>query len=124
MVVQEFCMNYNLVVIVGRLTKDPVFRDQADAKLTQFSLAVNRYKKDGDPQADFIPVVFWGEGAIRAQEWLKRGDLCLIQGRVSVRSYEKDGQNCWFTEVVEDSFRLMSPKSPEPSGGSERVVAE
>ena len=117
-------MNYNLVVIVGRLTKDPVFRDQADAKLTQFSLAVNRYKKDGDPQADFIPVVFWGEGAIRAQEWLKRGDLCLIQGRVSVRSYEKDGQNCWFTEVVGDSFRLMSPKSPEPSGVSERVVAE
>ncbi|MBD97843.1 single-stranded DNA-binding protein [bacterium] len=116
-------MNYNLVVIVGRLTKDPVFRDQKDSKMAQFSLAVNRYKKDGEPQADFIPVVFWGDSAIRASEWLKRGDLCLIQGRVTVRSYEKDGQTCWFTEVVGDSFRLMTPKPADPDGVVERVVA-
>jgi single-strand DNA-binding protein len=111
-------MNYNLVVIVGRLTKDPVCRDHNESTMAQFSLAVNRYKKDGESQADFIPVVFWGDSAVRASEWLKRGDLCLVQGRVTVRSYEKEGQNCWFTEVVGDSFRLMTPKpsEPEPAG--------
>ena len=111
-------MNYNLVVIVGRLTKYPVCRDHNESTMAQFSLAVNRYRKDGESQADFIPVVFWGEGAVRASEWLKRGDLCLVQGRVTVRSYEKEGQTFWFTEVVGDSFRLMTPKpsEPEPAG--------
>lgn len=95
----------NETKLSGRLTKDPVVRYTSSGKVvTQFILAVDRIRKDDKNEADFIPVVFWGN---------------LVDGRIQVRSYDaKDGSKRWVTEVIGRRFEYMESKSSNASSGS------
>ena len=89
----------NRVVLVGRLTKDPELRvSQSNIAVTNFNLAVNRpfTSKDGEQSADFINCVTFRKQAENVNQYLKKGSLCGIDGRIQTRNYEnKDGQRVY-----------------------------
>ena len=105
----------NRVVLVGRLTKDPELRvSQSNIAVTNFNLAVNRpfTSKDGEQSADFINCVTFRKQAENVNQYLKKGSLCGIDGRIQTRNYEnKDGQRVYVTEVVCESVQFLEPKS-------------
>ncbi|MCR1798287.1 single-stranded DNA-binding protein [Staphylococcus warneri] len=105
----------NRVVLVGRLTKDPEFRTtQNGVSVTTFTLAVNRNfkNKNGEQQADFINVVVFRQQAENVNNYLSKGNLASVDGRIQSRSYEnKEGQRVYVTEVLADSVQFLEPKN-------------
>lgn len=105
----------NRVVLVGRLTKDPEFRTtQNGVSVATFTLAVNRNfkNKNGEQQADFINVVVFRQQAENVNNYLSKGILAGVDGRIQSRSYEnKEGQRVYVTEVVADSVQFLEPKN-------------
>lgn len=104
----------NRTVLVGRLTRDPEINvSQSNIAVTKFNLAVNRpfTSKDGEQSADFINIVCFRKVAENVNQYLKKGSLCGIDGRIQTRNYEnKDGQRVYVTEVVADSVQFLEPK--------------
>ncbi|MDS3991631.1 single-stranded DNA-binding protein [Staphylococcus capitis] len=102
----------NRVVLVGRLTKDPNF-NEGNVPNAKFTLAVNRpfKNKNGEQEADFINVVAFRRQAENVNNYLSKGQLAGVDGRIQTRSYEKDGQRVFVTEVVADSVQFLEPKN-------------
>lgn len=109
----------NRVVLVGRLTKDPELRyTPAGAAVATFTLAVNRTytNQQGDREADFINCVIWRRPAENVANFLKKGSLAGVEGRIQTRNYEgQDGKRVYVTEVQADSVQFLEPRS---SGGN------
>jgi single-strand DNA-binding protein len=107
----------NRIVLIGRLTKDPELRYTPNGKaVASFTLAVDRPFKNqrGEREADFINVVVWGSQGENSANYLAKGKLAAVDGRLQIRSYDdKDGQRRWITEVVADSVRFLSPKGSQ-----------
>ena len=100
----------NKVVLIGRLTKDPELKfTPTGTAVTTFTLAVERrFKKEGQPQADFIPIVVWGKTGENVANYKKKGALLSVAGRIEIRSYEaKDGSKRYVTEVVADEVSFL-----------------
>nr|DAX51977.1 MAG TPA: Single strand binding protein [Caudoviricetes sp.] len=104
----------NNVVLVGRLTRDPELRyTPSNVAVATFSLAVNRNFKNqaGDREADFISCIMWRQQAENFANWLKKGALVGITGRIQTRSYDnQQGQRVYVTEVVAESFQTLEKK--------------
>lgn len=105
----------NRVVLVGRLTKDPEFRTTpSGVNIANFTLAVNRTftNAQGEREADFINVVVFRKQAENVNNYLFKGHLAGVDGRIQSRSYEnKEGQRVFVTEVVSDSVQFLEPKN-------------
>lgn len=105
----------NRVVLVGRLTKDPEFRTTpSGVNIANFTLAVNRTftNAQGEREADFINVVVFRKQAENVNNYLFKGNLAGIDGRIQSRSYEnKEGQRVFVTEVVADNVQFLEPKN-------------
>jgi single-strand DNA-binding protein len=110
----------NRVVLIGRLTRDPELRyTQNGVAVTSFTLAVDRTYKNakGERETDFIPCVVFRQLAELCSNYLAKGRLAAIDGRIQVRSYEgQDGQRRWTTEVMGDNVRFLSPKNEDGMG--------
>ncbi|MBM7645516.1 single-strand DNA-binding protein [Scopulibacillus daqui] len=104
----------NRVVLVGRLTKDPELRYTPNGvAVANFTIAVNRpfTNQQGERDADFIQVVVWRRQAENAANYLSKGSLAGVDGRLQTRSYENnDGRRVYVTEVVADSVQFLEPK--------------
>lgn len=104
----------NKVILIGRLTKDPVVRYTPTQKVVcQFTLAVDRpfVNKDGQREADFIPVVLWGKQAELAGNNCAKGHRLCVEGRMQVRMYEdKNSNKVWVTEVIGDRIEFLESK--------------
>lgn len=109
----------NRVVLAGRLTKDPEFRTtQSGVDVATFTLAVNRNfkSKNGEQQADFINVVVFRNQAQNVNNYLSKGSLAGVDGRIQSRSYEnQEGKRVFVTEVVCDSVQFLEPKNNNQS---------
>lgn len=105
----------NRVVLVGRLTKDPEFRTTpSGVSIANFTLAVNRTftNAQGEREADFINVVVFRKQAENVNNYLNKGNLAGVDGRIQSRTYDnKEGQRVFVTEVVADSVQFLEPKS-------------
>lgn len=105
----------NRIVLIGRLTKDPELRHTQSGKaVCSFTLAVDRpyTGADGSREADFINIVVWNKTAENCAQYLSKGKLAAVDGRLQIRSYEdKNGQRRYVTEVVAEAVRFLSPKS-------------
>ncbi|MFA5881461.1 MAG: single-stranded DNA-binding protein [Eubacteriales bacterium] len=118
----------NRIVLIGRLTKDPELRYTPNGKaVAGFTLAVDRPFKNqqGERETDFINIVVWGSQAENCANYLSKGKLAAVDGRLQIRTFDgQDGQRRWVTEVVADNVRFLSPKggSESPKGGSESSV--
>ena len=112
----------NLVMLIGRLTRDPELRyiPNSGTAVATFSLAVDReLSKDkkqeieskGQPTADFINIVVWGKQAENCANYLQKGKLAAVSGRLQSRSYEaKDGTRRYVTEVVASQVEFLERK--------------
>ncbi|WP_204189964.1 single-stranded DNA-binding protein [Staphylococcus sp. GDY8P79P] len=103
----------NRFIGVGRLTKDPNFVEGQTA-IANFTIACNRpfKNKNGEQDADFINVVTFRKQAENVNNYVHKGDMVGIDGRIQTRSYEnKEGKRIFVTEVVADSVQFMEPKS-------------
>lgn len=108
----------NRVVLVGRLTKDPVLRKTANgASVVSFTVAcTRRFKQEGQPDADFINTVAWNKTADIVSQYTHKGSLVGVEGRIQTRSYDdKDGKRVYVTEVVADSVQFLESKSAAAS---------
>lgn len=114
----------NRFVGVGRLTRDPDMRvSQSNISIVNFNIAINRpFKdKDGEYQADFINVVAFRKQAENVNQYLSKGDLCSVDGRIQSRSYEnKDGQRVYVTECVADNITFLETKGSRGQGGNQQ----
>lgn len=104
----------NRVILVGRLTKEPEIRmTPSGAKVCQYTLAVNRNRKaDGQPEADFISCVSWNKTAELMNQYLSKGALIGIEGRIQTRSYDDNtGRKVYVTEIITDSVQFLESKT-------------
>ncbi|MCG7408372.1 single-stranded DNA-binding protein [Paenibacillus sp. ACRRX] len=110
----------NRVILIGRLTRDPELRyTPAGVAVTQFTIAVDRpfSSQGGEREADFIPVVTWRQLAETCANYLRKGRLTAVEGRIQVRNYENnEGKRVYVTEVIADNVRFL--ESNRDSGGS------
>lgn len=101
----------NKVVLIGRLTKDPELKytPGSGTAVTTITLAVDRrFSKDNQKEADFIPVVVWGKSAESTAQYMAKGRLMGVSGRIQTRSYEaKDGGRRYVTEVVAEEVQFL-----------------
>jgi single-strand DNA-binding protein len=113
----------NRVVLVGRLTKDPDLRYTPNGiAVTSITLAVNRpfSNQQGNREADFINVVIWRKQAENVANYLRKGSLAGVDGRLQTRSYENnEGKKVFITEVVADSVQFLESKGSNNSGGNQ-----
>jgi len=104
----------NRVVLVGRLTKDPEFRTTPNGvEVTNFTLAINRNftNANGEREADFINVITFRKQAVNVNDYLSKGKLAGVDGRIQSRSYEnQEGRRVFVTEVVADSVQFLDTK--------------
>lgn len=104
----------NRVVLVGRLARDPELRyTPAGQAVASFTVAVNRPFKNqqGEQEADFINCVAWRKTAENLANYMKKGNLIGIEGRIQTRSYEgKDGKTVYVTEVVAENIQFLESK--------------
>lgn len=113
----------NRVVLVGRLTKDPELRYTPNGvPVATFTLAVNRSftNQQGEREADFINCVVWRKPAENAANYLKKGSLAGVDGKVQTRNYEgQDGKRVYVTEILAESVQFLEPRSQNSGGNSQ-----
>jgi single-strand DNA-binding protein len=127
--------SFNRITLVGNLTRDPEIRYVGSgAAVTKFTLAVNRRSKQQE-ETDYIDCVAWDKLAETCNTYLKKGMSCLVDGRLSIRSYEtKEGEKRKATEVVVNTMQMLdranrggggddggsyerTPRAAAPAGG-------
>ncbi|OFS43974.1 single-stranded DNA-binding protein [Staphylococcus sp. HMSC057A08] len=105
----------NRVILVGRLTKDPEYRQTPNGvSVATFTLAVNRSftNSQGEREADFINVVVFRKQADNVNKYLSKGSLAGVDGRIQSRNYENnEGRRVFVTEVVADNVQFLEPKN-------------
>ena len=113
----------NRVVLVGRLTKDPEYRTTpSGVSVATFTLAVNRTftNAQGEREADFINCVVFRKQAENVSNYLFKGSLAGVDGRLQSRSYEnQEGRRIFVTEVVCDSVQFLEPKNAQTSNNNQ-----
>ncbi|GAA0437110.1 single-stranded DNA-binding protein [Lentibacillus halophilus] len=113
----------NRVVLVGRLTKDPDLRYTASGvAVANFTVAVNRpfSNQQGSRDADFINCVVWRRAAENLANYMKKGSMVGIDGRIQTRTFEgQDGKTVFMTEVVADSVQFLESKASSQNKGQQ-----
>jgi len=112
----------NKVILIGRLGGDPELKYTSNGTAQALiNLATSERWKDSDgnqqEKTEWHRVIAWRRQAEFAGEWLKKGRLVCIEGKLSTRSWEKDGQKRYMTEVVADNITMLGSKA---EGGGRR----
>ncbi|MCL6547431.1 MAG: single-stranded DNA-binding protein [Alicyclobacillus sp.] len=123
----------NRVVLIGRLTQDPELRyTNSGTPVASFTLAVDRARNNatGERETDFIPIVVWQRQAELCSQYLHKGRLAAVDGRLQIRTYEnREGQRVRVAEVVAESVRFLdradsaAAHSVPPGGGATAASA-
>lgn len=112
----------NRAVLVGRLVRDPEYRTTpSGVQVATFTLAVNRTftNQQGEREADFINCVVFRKTAENVNQYLSKGKLAGVDGRLQSRSYENnEGQKVFVTEVVCDNVQFLEPKDSQNGSNS------
>lgn len=116
----------NQVILIGRLTKDPELKytPGSGTAVANFTIAVDNYNsKTQEKKADFIPVVVWGKQAENASQYISKGSMVAVNGRISVRSYDaKDGSKRYITEIVAAPLNGITFLSKNNKENNQQVV--
>lgn len=115
----------NKVIEIGRLTKDPEIRYSQGENTTciaRYTLAVDRkFKKEGQPTADFINCIAFGKLGEFAEKYLHKGVKIAVTGRIQTGSYKnKDGNTVYTTDVVVEEQEFCESKSSNQPQGNDR----
>jgi len=113
---------YNKVFLIGRLTKDPEVRyTPSGIAVAHFTLAINRPGKknaSGQTEADFLRVVAWRRLAEICGEYLKKGRLVSIEGRLQLNSFMQEGVQRVSADIVADNMQMLERKEVGQTSGS------
>lgn len=115
----------NQVIIIGRLTKNPELRyTQNNTAVTSFTLAVQRdyANRQGEKEADFLPVVVFGKHAENCANYLRKGRMAAVSGRIQIRSWEDENKKKHYvTEILATKVIFLGEK---PETWEEQKVEE
>lgn len=105
----------NKVILMGRLTRDPEVKysqGNTPTAIARYTLAVDRkFKKDGEPTADFLNCVAFGKSGEFAEKYFKQGSKILVEGRIQTGSYtNKDGQKIYTTDIFVENQEFAESK--------------
>ena len=109
----------NTIILIGRLTQDPELRyTNSGTAVASFALAVERQHKtpSGEKETDFIQVVVWQKLGELVAQYLRKGRMAAVEGRLQIRQYEnRDGHKVRAAEVVADNVRFLD-RAPDAQG--------
>lgn len=99
----------NRIVLVGRTTKDvELSYSGSGIAIGKFTVACDRpVAKGKEKETDFINVITFKQSAEACANYLKKGNLVALEGRLQVRNYEKDGKKVWVSEVIADNVKFL-----------------
>ena len=102
----------NKVILIGRICRDVEVKYAGETCVARYSLAVDRkFKRDGEPSADFINCVAFGKQGEFAEKYLRKGMKIAVVGRIQTGSYKnKDGQTVYTTDVVVEEHEFCENK--------------
>ena len=114
----------NKVILMGRLTRDPEVRYSQGANATavcRYTIAVDRrFKREGEPDADFFNCTVFGKGAEFAEKYLKQGTKIVVSGRVENDNYtNKDGQKVYGTRILVEEQEFAESKNASGNNGGQ-----
>lgn len=121
----------NRVILIGRLTADPELRYTPNGvAVARFSLAVNRpfTNQQGEREADFIDIVVWRQLAETCAQYLRKGRMVAVEGRLQIRTYEnQEGRRVKVAEVVAENVRFLESmrrddQPQQPAGAAETAA--
>lgn len=109
----------NNVILIGRLTSDPTI-NHGNSTIARYTLAVDRrFKRDGQPTADFIPCVAFGKTAEFVENYLRKGTKIAVSGRIQTGSYtNKDGAKVYTTDVIAESHEFVDSRASGSSNAN------
>lgn len=117
----------NKVILMGRLAREPEVRYSQGTEplaIARYTLAVNRrFKRQGEPEADFINCVAFGKTGEFAEKYFKKGQMVSVVGRLQVRSWDKDGERRWSTEVIIEEQHFAESKNSQAAAEQSRPAA-
>ena len=110
----------NKVIIVGNVVKDPELKELSNgAKKVEFTVAVNESYKDKDgnvkKNTEYVSMSAWAKTAEFIAQYVKKGGLIYVEGKMKTSSWEKDGEKKYKTEVVVDQFQNLSKSESSDS---------
>ena len=113
---------YNKAILIGHLGKDPeITTTQAGKQVCKFSLATSEKYKDSSgnmvDSTDWHNIVIWDRLGEVAAQYLKKGSKVLLEGRIKNRSYEKDGQTRYISEIVANNMVMLDGKEAGSNSG-------
>ena len=112
----------NKLILIGRLTKDPEIRMSGSVTIAKFSLAVDRrFKRDGEPEADFFNCTAFNKTAEFIEKYCKKGMKMALEGRIQNDNYEKDGVKHYGVTAIVENIEFAESKK---GGTSEKKAAE
>lgn len=118
----------NRVVLVGRLTRDPDLRYTPNGvAVANFTVAANRpfRKENGDQEADFINCVVWRKAAENLANYMKKGSMIGVDGRIQTRSYEgQDGKMVYVTEVLAENIQYLESRGGQAQESQRGLTPE
>ena len=121
-------MSVNKVTLIGRVGKDPEVRNfDNGGKVANFTLATDdSYKKDGEKieQTDWHNVSIWRGLAEVVEKYVKKGSLLYLEGKIKTRSYEKDGEKRYITEVICHDMKMLGSKSDNQQATTSEPVKQ
>lgn len=122
-------MYINTAMVYGNLTRDPEMKSLTSGQnVTTMSIATNRTYKDKDgkqqEEVDYHNIVVWGKQAENCAKYLTKGSSAFIEGRMTTRSWEKDGVKQYRTEIVAESVQFGPKKGGESNTASSSVLPE
>jgi single-strand DNA-binding protein len=111
----------NKIILMGRLTRDPEVRysqGENSMAIASFSIAVNRkFKREGEPEADFFNCTAFGKQAEFIEKYLKQGTKILLSGRVQNNNYtNKEGQKVYSVQIMVDEIEFAESKAAASEG--------
>jgi single-strand DNA-binding protein len=110
---------FNKIVLMGNITKDIELKHTPSGKaVCKFTLAVNDGKSK-DNKAEFISIIAWEKQAENVSKYCGKGSPILLEGKLSNRSYEKDGAKVYFTEVNAYSITFLGTKDSKESNSKQ-----
>jgi single-strand DNA-binding protein len=122
----EGAIGMNKVMLVGRLTRDPELRSLPSGKhVATFTIATNEFRGGGGERTEYHPCVAWDRLAEICGQFLTKGQLVDVEGRLQTRQWDDDaGKRHWKTEVVVASLEMLSGRSKKEYAKEAQAVAE
>jgi single-strand DNA-binding protein len=122
----EGAIGMNKVMLVGRLTRDPELRSLPSGKhVSTFTIATNEFRGGNNERTEYHPCVAWDRLAEITGQFLTKGQLVDIEGRLQTRQWDDDaGKRHWKTEVVVASLEMLSGRSKKEYAKEIQSAAE